>query len=89
MLSLGEMSPMWRTKCTTNGYVSQFDGEWYYHFSQGGFRDIEWLEVRVDSAEQKALVRSALSNIRVPGVETDSGFRVFGYVTNDTYVEYI
>lgn len=27
-----------------NDYVSDWDMEWHYHFTEGGFKDIEWVE---------------------------------------------
>jgi len=89
MHQLKELSPQWRTCCITNGYVSDWDGEWYYHFSEGGFQDIEWLEIKVDSLEQKDLVFSELKKIHVPGQESEYGFKVFGFVVEGVSVEYL
>ena len=49
MYGLNSDSPMWRTRCITNGFISDWDGEWFYHFSKGGFTDIEWVELKIDS----------------------------------------
>lgn len=89
MYQMGDGSPQWRTRCLTNGYISSWDGEWFYHFSQGGFEDIEWVEIKVGSAEQYSLVLAALRDIHVPGATTEHGFKVFGYVMEGTCIEYI
>jgi hypothetical protein len=46
-------TPAWRTKCWENGYISEWDKEWFYHFREGGYELIEWVEIRIESEEQK------------------------------------
>ncbi len=82
-------SPLWRTCCVTNGYVSSWDGEWFYHFSEGGFKDIEWVEIKAENEKQSDLVLSSLKSIHVPGIKTENGFRVYGYVSEGESVEYL
>ena len=82
-------SPQWRTKCIDNGYISVWDGEWYYHFSEGGFKDIEWVEIQVIDCEHKNLVLRELKLIHVPGIETEFGFRIYGFVKEGEYVNYL
>lgn len=43
----------WRVKNINNGYLSNWDAEWFYHFAEGGFDTIEWLEINVDNEIMK------------------------------------
>jgi len=89
MYRLSELSPKWRTCCTANGYVSDWDGEWFYHFSEGGYKDIEWVEIKTENVKQKQLVLSELQMINVPGIETTNGYKVFGYIKEGASVGYL
>jgi hypothetical protein len=89
MYGLGRLSPAWRTRDVRTGYVSAWDGEWFYHFSEGGYDSIEWLEVRVVSQEQSTAVLEALTTIHVPGERIEGGFRIYGYVPTGKFVEYL
>lgn len=82
-------SPQWRTRCVTNGYISNWDGEWFYHFSEGGFDDIEWVEIRAENDEQSKIILSSLKSIHVPGIKTENGFKVFGYVRAGESIDYL
>ena len=88
MSSLGDLHPKWRTRDIETVYVSEWDGDWFYHFRDGGYNCIEWVEIRVSSAEQDSAVRAALKTIRVPGELTEKGFRVLGYVKPGELVQY-
>lgn len=35
------ISVRWRTKYSDSNFVSPWNGEWYYHFHEGGYTDIE------------------------------------------------
>ena len=83
-----DRSPQWRTKDRKNGYVSEWDGDWFYHF-YGGYERIEWVELRIVTPEQREMVRDCLRTVHVPGIETDDGFRVFGWVKSGEQVGYI
>lgn len=89
MYSLGQVHPKWRTKDIEAGYISEWDGEWYYHFRDGGYERIEWVEVRINSTEQEEAVMAALRTIHVPGEKTEHGYRVFGYAEPGKSVTYI
>lgn len=84
-----QVSPVWRTRCVTNGYVSNWDGEWFYHFSEGGFEDIEWVEIKSDNETQSKAVLLALKEIHVPGIKTEWGFKVYGYVGEGKPIDYL
>jgi hypothetical protein len=85
---LGDNRPVWRTK-DLSGYISSWDGEWFYHFQDGGYGSIEWVELRVVTPEQAAAVEKALRRIHVPGHRIEQGFRVYGYARDGATVGYI
>jgi len=89
MYALEEHSPKWRTKCVTNGYVSNWDGEWFYHFSEGGYKDIEWVEIQAENEEHRSVILSELRKVHVPGERTAHGFKIYGYVQDGSPVEYL
>ncbi|MCK6474280.1 MAG: hypothetical protein L6R28_21385 [Planctomycetes bacterium] len=89
MYSLGELRPKWRTKDVETGFISSWDGDWYYHFRNGGYESIEWAEIRVLSPEQETVVFNELIAIHVPGERTENGFRVFGYVPRGQTISYV
>src|SRR5262249_21546746 len=88
MYNLGAFRPSWRTK-DVSGFLSSWDGEWYYHFRQGGYSSIEWLEIKVETAEQDAAVLKILQEIHLPGHRIDEGFRIYGYLRDGVAVDYI
>ena len=89
MYELRKPSPQWRTKCIDNAYISSWDGEWYYHFSVGGYKDIEWVEIKFENEEQKNIILSALKVIHVPGCEIENGYKVYGYINEGQSIDYI
>ena len=82
-------SPRWRTKNLQTEYVSNWDREWYYHFSEGGYSNIEWLEIDCDPGSMLTSVEEALSAIHVPGKRIESGFRVYGYGWPGEFYDYL
>lgn len=89
MYELGDLAPRWRTRDVENGYLSEWDREWFHHFHEGGYRFIQWVEIAVDTFEQSAAVLAELVRIHVPGERTERGYRVIGYVKTDQVVDYI
>jgi hypothetical protein len=89
MYGLEENRPRWRTKDVENGYLSEWDGEWFYHFRLGGYETIEYVEIQVSHKEMRDRVRSALVKIHLPGRETEEGFIVYGYTRSGESVDYI
>lgn len=84
-----QKSPQWRTKSVRNNHVSGWDGEWFYHFSEHGFSDIEWLEIKIVSESQSSTVLSLLRLIHVPGEKTVNGYKIYGYIPAGKSVEYL
>jgi hypothetical protein len=76
----------WRTKDAKNGYISNWDVEWYYHFMIGGYKTIEWLEIEL-TQETKESVLNELKKIHVPAEVLESSVKVYGY--KDGNVDYL
>lgn len=89
MYEMEGLSPRWRTLDVENGYVSEWDREWYYHFRTGGHKSIQWVEIAVDNDAQRLAVLRELVRIHVPGEKLESGYRVFGYAKPEQAVDYI
>jgi len=89
MYNLGSRSPKWRVKAMPSGYVSNWDGEWFHHFYGGGYSDIEWVEIEIESPEQELAVIGLLRSIHVPGHKTERGYKVYGYVSLGQSVDYV
>ncbi|AMC37166.1 hypothetical protein VN23_18825 [Janthinobacterium sp. B9-8] len=83
-----EPTPAWRTKCLENEYVTPWDCEWYYHFREGGYEITEWVEIRIESNDQKDCVLTELIRIHVPVEKITEGFRVYGYIWLGQPLEY-
>ncbi|MDB5313717.1 MAG: hypothetical protein JWO38_7919 [Gemmataceae bacterium] len=88
MYNLGDLCPFWRTK-DLSGYLSSWDGEWFYHFCDGGYSSIEWVEIQVKSADQDAAILELLRQIHLPGHRIEQGFRIYGYARDGQAVDYI
>jgi hypothetical protein len=89
MYGLAELSPQWRTRDLENGFVSPWDGEWFYHFRTGGYATIEWLEIAIANEAQRVAVLEALRKIHVPGEGLPNAIRVYGYVQPGASVAYL
>ena len=81
-------TPAW-SALSTNGHKSSPDYEWLYHFSVGGYDDIVHVDIYVNDSFQRELVHSALKRVHVPGEETSEGFRVFGYLQDGQFADFI
>jgi hypothetical protein len=88
MIELDGFRPQWRAK-DLSGFVSSWDGEWYYHFRDGGYASIEWVEIRVNSPDQDGAVATALRRVHVPGRRIENGFRVYGYANDGEAIDYL
>lgn len=83
-----ESPPLWKITYL-NGYQSVVDGEWFYHFKEGGYLDIQHLDILTSSVEQHATVGTILQAIHLPGIETPNGYRILGYADSVRKVEYL
>ncbi|WP_331280454.1 DUF6678 family protein [Cedecea neteri] len=76
-----ESPPLWKITFI-NGYESAIDSKWFYHFNEGGYLDIHYLDILTKSVEQHATVGTILRAIHLPGVETSTvkWFTEFGHL---------
>ncbi|WP_370139456.1 MULTISPECIES: DUF6678 family protein [unclassified Bradyrhizobium] len=81
--------PRFRCKNLETGGPSQWDGEWFYHWTSSGSAWMECAELSTETTQQRELVRAILKRIRFAGEETAAGFRVYGYVRNGETAGYI
>jgi hypothetical protein len=88
MLDL-ESPPRWRTRDVVTGFESSWDREWFYHFPEGGYGTIEWVEIAVENPNQLLALQRALAQVHVPGERTDAGFRVYGFVQAGRFVDFV
>jgi hypothetical protein len=89
MHSIEPLPPAWRAKDAESGYLSAWDRDWFYHFRLGGYRTIEWIEIKVDSVEQDRTVLGMLRMIHVPGTRTEHGFMILGQASRGSVVDYL
>jgi hypothetical protein len=89
MYGLDKLAPRWRTSDVESGYVSEWDRDWFYHFRDGGYKCIRWVEIAVDTDEQRDTILRELVRIHVPGERTESGYRIVGYAEIGQAVAYI
>jgi hypothetical protein len=86
MYELKPHPPRWRTKDVQNGYVSQWDGEWFHHFR--GYETIEWADIRPNRAEDTEAVLNVLHRVHVAGEKIGDFFRVYGYIESGKTIAY-
>jgi hypothetical protein len=89
MYSLGRDGPQFRTKDVEASQPGPWDGEWYHHFLVGGYRTIEWVELKLRDPMQRDIVANELAAIGLPGTHTETGFIIYGYVAPGISVDYI
>jgi hypothetical protein len=81
-------APTYRTMFT-NDYYSRVDSEWFYHFQEGGYDDIRYVDIFANNALHRQQIASALKAIHLPGEETNDGFRVYGYALPGQSIDYL
>jgi len=89
MHGLHTLKPRWRTQEVDTGYVSEWDGDWFYHFRNGRYASIQWVEIAVETDAQRAAVLAELIRINVPGEAIASGYRIVGHTAPGHAVDYI
>lgn len=80
--------PEWRTKDLENGYISEWDSDWFYHFKLGGYKTIEWLEIRYMNHEQKENIVMELSKINAPLETKEETLKIYGFVLPGFFIEH-
>lgn len=82
------LPPKWRTKDIETGYISTWDREWFYHFKNGGYETIEWVEIQPDSSEQKENILTALAKIHLPLEVGETSLKVYGFILPGIFIDY-
>jgi hypothetical protein len=89
MYELGSLHPQFRIKDREREEPWLWDGEWFYHFRRDAYETIEYVDLKVTSQEQRVAVRDRLRAIHLPGVETEEGFRIYGWIKPGEFVDYL
>ena len=74
-----EQRPEFRSKSLSNGHISAWDKEWFYHFNNGGFDDIEWFELGRKHLDNNEMI-SGILKIGLVGERLENALRVYGHV---------
>jgi hypothetical protein len=75
------LRPRWQST-TLDGYVSDYDGEWFYHFALGGFKDILHVDIKSLTEAGDVAVNKAISQIGLMTTKPEGlVVRVHGYLT--------
>ena len=82
-------APKWRTKDVHSGFTSPWDGEWYYHFRDGGYDSIEFVEIRAEDPQHLDSIVASLRAIHVPGVIEGDVVTVYGHIEPGEAVDWI
>jgi hypothetical protein len=89
-LAMYAIGPGTRYRCMMmNGNYSRTDSEWFYHFRDGGYDDIRYVDIFANDQLHREQIRGALKKIHLPGEETHDGFRVYGYALPDQALDYL
>lgn len=89
MDAMGDDSPHWWS-LSTNGYRYGPEGDWVHHFRAGDdYRNIVHIDLHARNPAHRDALRTELRKIKLPGIETERGFRIFGYVEPGQFVDYI
>lgn len=71
------------------GYNYGSDRKWSYHFREGGYDDMLYVDIQVETLSQRERVRSTLRKVHVPGEGMPEGFRVFAYLQGGLSADHI
>ena len=71
------------------GYICPWDQDWYYHFKSSGYKNIEWLEIKLEAEAIRDDIIKILRVIHVPGEIFDNIIKVYGYVEIGEPVDYL
>jgi hypothetical protein len=88
-LAMYGMTPSPQFRCMNlSGYYSAADDEWYYHFRDGGYEGIEFIDILPRTDADRPEILSHLKSIGLAGHSTEDGFRVYGYIRPGQAVDY-
>jgi hypothetical protein len=89
MYGLKEFTPSWRTRDIVTGHICEWDREWFYHFSEGGYETIEWVEIKTEDALQKQVVLKVLKLNHIPAEVSEFGYKIYGYADDTASIQYV
>lgn len=89
MYGLGSRSPAFSIRCLKSDQPSSWDREWFHHFRRDPYREIEWVDLRILHEDDRTAILACLREVHVPRKETPDGFRVFGWIPTDVFVDYL
>lgn len=72
----------WRSKDRETGFISEWDGDWYYHFAlpKNSYKDIEWVEIRtVENFEELLTV---IKTLHLFGEIFSNSIKIYGDAQN-------
>lgn len=72
-----EPKPAWRTLDLLNGYLSDWDRDWFHHVGPE-YCSIQWLEIDSGVCDAES-VKTVLSGLGVPFEKVGGFFRILGY----------
>lgn len=81
-----ENRPEFRSKYIPNGHISNWDCEWFYHFRDGGFEGLEWIELRGRILQHKPF-QNQIEEIGFVGRKERSTLQLFGYLRREELAE--
>ena len=89
-LAMYAIEPAPKYRCMTiAGYYSHAYSEWFYHFREGGYKDLRYVDIFANNQLHREQIRSALKKIHLAGEETEGGFRVYGYALPGQALDYL
>ena len=72
-----------------SGFKSRKDRGWYYHFREGGYEDIYFVDIFYDDEQHRKLILEQIRTIHLPGEEIQGGFRIYGYARPGQELAYL
>ncbi len=75
--------PRFRSRHMDTGHLSRWDNEWFYHFRDGGYADIEYVELEF-ALTIDPFVADQLEAIGLVGVHEGQTVRIYGYLPHGT-----
>src|SRR5262245_51808850 len=70
MLDLRPLSPSFRIMNADYRDLTDWDGEWFYHFNLADYAFIDWLDLRPCNPSLRDVLHEALKHLHLPGEET-------------------
>lgn len=89
MYELHESAPFWRTCDIKNGYISEWDKEWFYHFRVGGYETIKWVELKIENELQRQVILQVLKTKHIAIGASKFGYKIYGHVDDTSGITFV